>query len=70
MKTRFDLEDIYPQLTRVETTTGNNGYPQSLQYAYYCDNKKEMKEVIEHLKSQGQEIEELFIRKKRETEGP
>lgn len=64
MKTRFDLTDLYPSLKRVETTIGRNGYPQKLQYAYYCDSKEEMKHIVEELKSEGENVEELFIHKK------
>lgn len=64
MKTRFDINDIYPGLTRVETTVGTNGYPMHLQYAYYCDSRKEMAEIIEDLRNDGHEVEELFLRRR------
>jgi hypothetical protein len=64
MKTRFDLDDFYPELTRVETTVGNNGYPLHLQYAYYCDSKKETEEIIEDLRNHGHEVQELYLRRR------
>jgi hypothetical protein len=64
MKTKFDIDDLYPTLEKIETTIGSNGYPSRLQYAYYCDSKKEMEEIIEKLKSDGEIVEELFIHKK------
>ncbi len=64
MKTKFNIDDLYPNLEKIETTIGSNGYPKKLQYAYYCDSKKEMKEIIEDLKSDGENVEELFIHKK------
>ena len=64
MKTRFEINEIYPNLTRVETTVGINGYPSHLQYAYHCDSRKEMKEIIEDLRQHGHEVDELFLRKR------
>lgn len=64
MKTRFDLDDIYPGLERVETTTGYNGYPSNLHWAFYSDSRKEMEEVIENLRNDGHEVNELFLNKK------
>ena len=64
MKTRHDIDDIYPQLTRVETTIGTNGYPRGLEWAFYADSRKEMETIIEELESKGHEVEELFIRKR------
>lgn len=64
MKTRFDINDIYPDLNRVETTIGSNGYPTKLHWAFYSDNRTEMKEIIEDLRYHGHVVNELFIRKK------
>ena len=64
MKTKIDVQEVYPQLTRVETTIGTNGYPKGIQYAYYCDSRKEMEEVIEDLHYNGYEVVELMLRKR------
>lgn len=60
----IDVDELYSQLTRVETTIGSNGYPKSLEYAYYCDNRTELKDIIEELEQEGYEITELFLRKR------
>lgn len=59
-----DLDNDYPQLTRVETTMGTNGYPKSLEYAYYCDSREEMKSIIEDLENEGYEVTELYLRRR------
>ena len=64
MKKKIDVDEIYPQLTRVETTTGSNGYPQNLSYVYYCDSRNEMKEIISELVAEGYEVNELFLRRR------
>lgn len=64
MKTLFDLDEVYVNLEKVETTVGSNGYPSKLQWAYYCENRSEMEEIIEDLEYKGFEVEELFLSKK------
>lgn len=67
MKTKelnIDVGELYPQLTRVETTIGSNGYPKGLQFAYHCESRKEMAEIVEELTNSGHDVTELMLRKR------
>ena len=59
-----DLDELYPELTRVETTIGSNGYPEQLKYAYYLDDKDELMKLVSKLEADGYNITELLLRRK------